>query len=174
MGPFDCRMSDNENRWYSVDSHIDLIGRDLRHSMIEEHQSYPQYWHTIFRLYVLLFASRRFVTCQFAINRCTCYLSETQHGPIVFLCFRPAMDGRKIISLVFVKYILTSADVIIELLLLDFNDVPLAIPNIWTIYPGLVQRVMHLDSWIEAAWWSSFGHIRYQHSVLFRWNVWHQ
>jgi len=40
------------------------------------------------------------------------------------------MDGRKIISLVFVKYILTSADVIIELLLLDFNDVPLAIPNI--------------------------------------------
>jgi hypothetical protein len=49
---------------------------------------------------------------------------------MTFLLFRPAIDGMLIISQVFGKYSFTSSPFCMQLLLLDFYDVPQAISNI--------------------------------------------
>jgi hypothetical protein len=136
-------------------------------------ESYTQYWHPVLCLYVLSFASRSLVTTQFLINCYLRYLSEKWHSHVTFLCFRPANDGIWIISLVFGKYSLTSSPFLIQLLFLDFHDVPDGISNISTRCTRSVRRVMQLDTWLNLAWWLSFRSILHAHWPLFPWHVWH-
>jgi len=134
------------------------------------------------RLYVLLFASRSFVTSQFLINCYQCYLSEKWRGPITFPRFRPAIDVMYIISLVFRKYSSTSSPFLVQLLLLDFHDVPQAISNICTMCTRSVRRVMQLDTWMNLAlrlwirsicraYWQLFLRHVLHHSVEFCYHI---
>ena len=152
MQPVDCWMCKTQNRWHSVDYHINHIETAFVHSIIICHQSYAHYWPPVLRLYVLLFASSSFVTSQFLINWCLRYLSEIWRGPITFLRIRPAIDSMRIISLVVGKYSLTSSPFRVQLLLLDFHDVPQAISTISTMCTRSVWRVMQLDTRINSAW----------------------
>jgi len=80
MPPIDCWICITYNRWHSVDAHINHIESAFAHSIIVCNQLYTHFWHPVLRLYVLLFAFRSFVTCQFLINCCLRYLSEKWHG----------------------------------------------------------------------------------------------
>jgi len=71
------------------------------------------------------------------------------------------------------KYSPTSSPFLIQLLLLDFHDVPWAISNISTMCMRSVRRVMLLDTWMNAAWRSSFRLICMEHWPLFLWHIWH-
>jgi len=124
MQPFDCQKCKTRNRWHSVDVHINHIETAFLHWIIVCNQSYRHYWHLILHLYVLSFASRSFVTSQFLINCFPHYLSERWCGPITFRRFRPAICGMYIISLVFGKYSSTFSPFLVQLLLLDFQDIP--------------------------------------------------
>jgi len=166
-------MCKTQNRWHSVDAHINHIETAFVHSIIVCNQSYTHYWPPVLRLYVLSFASRSLVTAQFLINCYLRYLSEKWRGPITFPRFRPAIDGMRFISLVFGKYSLTSSPFHIQLLLLDYHGVPQAISNISTMCTRSVRRVMQLDTWINLAWRVSFRSIRHAHWPLFLWHVWH-
>jgi len=173
MQPIDCWMCKTQNRWDSVDTHINHIETAFVHAKIVCNQSYNHYWPPSLRLYVLSFASRSFVTSQFLINCYLHYLSEKWRGPITFPRFRPAIDGMWFISLVFGKYSSTSSPFLIQLLLLDFHDVPQTISNISTMCTRCVRRVMQLDTWMNTAWRLSFRSIRHAHRPLFLWHVWH-
>ena len=156
-----------------VDAHINHIETAFVHSIIVCNKSNRQLWHPLLRLYVLSFASRSFVTSQFLFNCYLRYLSEKWHGPITFLRFRPTIDVMWIISLVFGKYSSTSSSFLIQLLLLDFHDVPQAISNISTMCTRSVRKVMQLNTWMNMAWRLSFRLIRHAHWPLFLWHVWH-
>jgi len=173
MQPIDCWMCKTQNRWHSVDAHINHIETAFVHSIIVCNQSYTQYSPPLLRLYVLSFASRSFVTTQFLINCYLRYLSEKWRGPITFPRFRPAIDGMWFISLVFGKYSSTSSPLLIQLLLFDFHDVPQAISNISTMCTRSVRWVMQLDTWLNLAWRLSFRSIRHAHWPLCLWHVWH-
>jgi len=156
-----------------VDAHINLIETAFVHSIIVSNKSNTQLWHPLLCLYLLLFASRSFVTSQFWINCYLGYLSEKWCDPITFLRFRPAIDGMWIISLVFGKYSSTSSPFLMQLLLLDFHDVPQAVSNISTMFTRSVRKVMQLDTWMNTAWRLSFRLIRHAHGPLFLWHLWH-
>ena len=173
MQPIDCWMCRTQNRWHSVDAHINHIETTFVHWIIVFNQSDTHYRPPVLRLYVLSFASRRFVTSQFLINCYLRYLSDKWCGPITFLHFRPAIDSMWIISLVFGKYSLTSSPFLIQLPLLDFHDVPQAISNIPTMCTRSVRRVVQLDTWMNVAWQLSFKSICHAHWPLFLWHVWH-
>jgi len=94
--------------------------------------------------------------------------------PITFSRFRPAIDCMYIISLVFSKVSSTSSPFLIQLLLLNFHDVPQAISNISTMCTRSVRRVMQLDTWMNSTWRLSFRSICRAHWPLCLWHVWHQ
>jgi len=173
MQPIDCWMCKTQNRWHSVDAHINHIETAFVHSIIVCNQSYTHYRAALLHLNVLSFASRSFVTSQFLINCYLQYLSEEWRGPIKFPRFQLAIDGMWFISLVFGKYSSTSSSILIQLLLLDFHDVPQAISIISTMCTRSVQGVMQLDTWMNLAWWLSFRSIHHAHWLLFLWHVWH-
>jgi len=166
-------MCKTQNRWDSVDAHINHIETAFVHSIIVCNQSYIHYWPPVLRLYILSFASRSFVSSQFLINCYLRYLSEKWRGPITFPRFRLAIDGMLFISLVFSKYTSTSSPFLIQLHLLNFHDVPQAISNISTLCTRSLRRVMQLDGWMNLAWRLSFRSIRHAHWPLFQWHVWH-
>ena len=153
MQPIDCWMCKTQNRWHSVDAHINHIETAFVHSIIVCNESYTHDWPPVLRLYVLSFASRSFVTSQFLINCYLHYLSKKWHGPITFPRFQPAIHRMWIISQGLAKYSSTSSPFLFLLLLLDFHDVPQAISNISTMCTRSVRRVMQLDTWINLAWW---------------------
>jgi len=173
MQPVDCWMCKTQNCSHSVDAHINHIETAFVYSIIVCNKSYTHHWPPVLRSYVLSFAPRRVVTSQFLINCFLRYRSEIWRGPITFPRFRPAIDGMWIISLVFGKYSSTSSPFLIELLLLDFHDVPQAISNISTMCTRSVRRVMQLDTWMNLAWWLSFRSIRHAHWPLCPWHIWH-
>jgi len=173
MQPIDCWMCKSQNCSHSVDAHINHIETAFVHSKILCNKSYTHYWPPGLRLYVLSFASRSFVTSQFLINCYLRYLSEKWRDPITFLRFRPAIDSMWIISLVFCKSSSTCSPFLIQLLLLDFHDVPQAISNISTMCTRSVRRVMQLDTWMNFAWRLSFRLIRHVHWPVFLLHVWH-
>jgi len=173
MLPIDCWMCKTQNRSHSVGTHINHVETAFVHSIIVCNQSYTHYWPPLLHLYVLSFASRSFVTSQFLINSYLRNLSEKWRGPITFPRFRLAIDGVWFISLVFGKYSSTSSPFLIQLLLLDFHDVPQAISNISTMCTRSVQRVMQLDTWTNLAWRLSFRSIRHAHWPLFLWHTSH-
>ena len=92
MPPIDCRMCKTVNRWHSIGAHFNHIETAFVHPIIVHNDSYTHYWHLISHLYVLLFASRSFITCQFLISGYPRNLIERWHGPITFPRFRPAID----------------------------------------------------------------------------------
>jgi len=166
-------MCKTQNRWHSVDAHINHIETAFVHSIIVCNQSYTHYWPPVLRLYVLSFASRSFVTSQFLINCYLRYLSEKGRGPITFPRFWRAMDGMWFISLVCGTLSSTSSQFRIQLLLLNFHDVPQEISNISTMCTRSVRRVTQLHTWMNIAWRLSFRSIRHAHWPLFLWHVWH-
>jgi hypothetical protein len=157
MQPIDCQMCNTWNRWHAVGSHINHIETTFVHSIIVCNKSNTLFWHPLWRLYALSFASSSFVTSQFLINYNVCYLSEKWNGPITLQRFRPVIDIMWIISLGFGKYSLTASPFLIQLLLLDFHDVPEPISNISTMCTPSVRRVIQLDSCMNAAWQLSFN-----------------
>jgi hypothetical protein len=173
MQPFDCWMCKTKNRWHSVDAHINHIETAFVHSTIVCNESYTHYRHLVLCLYALSFASRSFVTSQFLINCYLRYVSEKWRGSMIFPRFWPPIDGRLIISLVLGKYSSTSSPFLIQLLLLDFHDIPQAISNISTMCTSSVRRVMQLDIWMKSPWGLSIRSIRHAHWPLFLWHVWH-
>jgi hypothetical protein len=78
-------------------------------------------------------------------------VSEKRHGTITFRCFWPPIDGIWLISLVIGIYSTTIVPFLIELLLVDFHDLPEGISNISTMCSGTVRRVMQLDMWMNEA-----------------------
>jgi len=124
MQPFDRRMCKTKNPWCSVYAHIDHIETEFGHWITVSNEWYNHYWHPVLRFQVLSFACRSLVSSQFQINLYRRYLSGRWTGPITFLRFRPAIYGMWIISLVFGKYSSTSSRYLIQLLLLDFHDIP--------------------------------------------------
>jgi len=173
MQPMDCGMCKTQNHWQSVDAHINHIETAYVHSIIICNQSYTHYWPPVLRLYVLSFASRSFVTSQFLINCYLHYLSEKWRDPIIFPHFRPAIEGIWIMSLVLGKYSSTSSPFLIQLLLLNFHDVPQAVSNISTMCTRSVRRVTQWDTCMNLAWRLSFKWIRHAHRPLCIWHVWH-
>jgi len=166
-------MCKTQNRGHLVDAHIIHIETAFLHSIIVSNQLYTHYWPPVVHLNVLSFASRSFVTSQ-SLNNCYLRnLSEKWHGPITFLCFRLAIDGMWFISPVFGKYSSTSSPFLIQLLLLDFHNVPQAISNISTFCTRSEWRVMQLDTWMNLAWRLSFSSICHANWPLFLWHVWH-
>jgi len=166
-------MCKTQNRWHSVDAHINHIETALVHSIIVCNQSYTHHWPPLLPLNVLWFASRSGVTSQFLIN---CYLrnpSEKWCDPITFLHFRLAIDGMWFIWIVSGKYSSTSSPFLIQLLLLDFHDVTQAISNISTMCTRSVGRVLQLDTGMNLAWRLWFRSICHAHWLLFLWHVWH-
>jgi hypothetical protein len=93
MPPIDWPMCKTVNRWNSIDADFHDIETAFVHPIILLNDSYTHYWHLILGLYVLLFASRSFITTQCLFCGYPCYLIERWRGPITFLCFRPAIDG---------------------------------------------------------------------------------
>ena len=170
MQPIDCWMCETQNRWHCVDAHFNHTETAFVHRIIVCNQSYAQYFPQVLRWYVLSFASRSFVTTQFLINSYLCYLSKKWSGPTTFPRLRPAIDGMWFISLVFGKYSLTSSPLPIQLLLLDFHDVPQAISTIPTMCTGAVWGVMQLDTWMNLAWRLSLRSSRHAHWPLVLWH----
>ena len=91
--PIDCWMCKTRNCSHSFDAHINIIETAFVHSIIVWNKSYSHYWPPVWCVYVLSFACRSFVTCQFLINCYVHCLSEKWCGPITFPRFRPAIDG---------------------------------------------------------------------------------
>jgi len=77
------------------------------------------------------------------------------------------------ISLVFGKYSSISSPFLIQLLLLDFHDVPQAISNISTMCTRSVRRVMQVDTWMNMGWRLLFRWICHVHWPLFLRPIWH-
>jgi len=71
------------------------------------------------------------------------------------------------------KYSSTTLPFLIQLLLLNFHDVPDEILNISTMCTRSVRRVMQLVAWMNAVWRSSFRQIHIEHWQHFPWLVWH-
>ena len=88
------------------------------------HESNNDYWHPMNHFYVWWYASRIFVASQFQNHHHTRYLSDGWRSQCAFLCFRPAIRGMLICTLILDKYSLTSSPVLIQLLFLEFHDVP--------------------------------------------------
>jgi len=82
------------------------------------------YWHPMNRVYVWSFASRTFVASQFQNRHHTRYLSDGWRSHRAFLRFRLAIHGMSISTLILDKHSPTSSPVLIQLLFLDFHDVP--------------------------------------------------
>jgi len=107
-------------------------------------------------IYSVLTSSIMFVCIIVCIQE-FCYLSITDQllstlsewemmWSITFSRFRPAIEGMWIISLVFSKYSSIFSPFLIQLLLLNFYNVPQAISNISTMCTRSVRRVMQLDT----------------------------
>jgi len=173
MQPIHCWMCKTQNRWHSVDAHINHIKTAFVHWIIAYNQSYTQYRPPLLRLYVLSFASRSFPTSQVLIKCNLRYLSEKRRGLITFPCFWPAIDGTWFISRVFGKYSSTPSPFLIQLLVLDFHDVPRAISNISPMCTRSLRRVKQFDIWMNLAWRLSFRLIRQVNWPLFLSHVWH-
>jgi len=173
MEPIDCWMCKTQNRWHSVNAHINHIATAFVHSILVCNQSYTYHWPPSLRLYVLLFASKSFVTSQFLINCYLHYLSEEWRGRLKFPRILAAIDGMWIISLLLGKYNTNSSQFLIQLLLPDLHDLPQAIWNIWTLCTRSVRRVMQLDTCMNLAWQLSFRSIRHAHWPLFLWHLSH-
>jgi len=79
-----------------------------------------------------------------------------------------------IFPLIFLSYTPTSPPFLIHLFAIDFHDILYAILIVSTMCTRSLWRVMQLDAWMNAAWWSSFRQIRIVHWRVLLWRVWHQ
>ena len=66
--PIEYQMCKTVNRSHSVDAHLNHIETAFVRRIIVRHDSYTHYWHPIYSVHVLLFASRCFVTSQFLMS----------------------------------------------------------------------------------------------------------
>jgi len=124
MEPFDCGMCKAKNCSCSIDTHIKHSETAFVHLIIVCNELHIHYWPPILHFHILSIASRGFVASQFLINLNPRCLSEYLLGPITFLHFRQAIDSMWIISLVYYYYCSTSSPLLIQLVLLNFHDVP--------------------------------------------------
>jgi len=91
--PFQCWVCKTKNPWPSVDVHINQMEPEFVHALIVCNELYTHHWHSSLRFWVLSFASRSFVTCQFLSNLYPRYLGKNWHDSIAFLRLRPAIYG---------------------------------------------------------------------------------
>jgi len=105
------------------------------------------------------------------IHQYSCYLSDEWHSPITFQRHRLAICCMQIHTLLFDIYSPTSSPGLIQLILLDFYDMPYVIFNISTMCTRSVRRVMLLDALIDATWQLSLIWVRIAHWPLLRWLV---
>jgi len=82
------------------------------------------YWQPIFLVYVLYFASRCFVTPHHLIHYFMRDMSNKWQSHITFQRFRPAINGMQTQPLIVDQYRLTVPPFLIQLLFLDFHDLP--------------------------------------------------
>jgi hypothetical protein len=140
--PIDCRMCKTVNCWHSTDAHFNHIETAFVHPIIVRSDSYTHYWYPILRVYGLWFASRSFITSQILISGYPRYLIERWHSHITFPHLWLAIDSMSNNSHVFGKYSSTSSPFLIQLLHLDFHDVPYTMSNIATMFTRSVRRGM--------------------------------
>jgi len=125
---FDCWMGMTVNRWHSVDAHLRAHLRDITNSYWVlnncTQNAYNLYWQPIDCFYALSFESKSFKTFQFLSHHDTHHLIDEWHRFIACQRFRPAISGIKIHPLVLDIYSLMSTPFLIQLILLDFHNVP--------------------------------------------------
>ena len=115
------------------------------------YESNYDYSHPMNSFYVWSFASRSFVASQFQNHHHSRYLSDGWRSQCAFLRFLPAIHCMLISTLILNKYSLTSELVLIQLLYLDFHDVPWATFKMSTMCMRSERRVMKFDARMNAA-----------------------
>jgi len=135
--------------------------------------AYSLYWQPVYRFYVLLLESKIFNPSQFLSHHSTRHSHDKWLSSLAFQRFRPAIYSIKLDVQVSDIDSPTSSPFLIQLLLLDFHDVPSAIFNSSTICRRSEPRVMKLAAWIDAACQLSFVRVSDMLWPLFQWVVWH-
>jgi len=165
----DCQVCRTNHCWRSIDTHSNYIEIPCIHPMVVCNQSHTHYSQPTSRFWVLLFATRSFVTSDFVSNLYPRYPSAKWHGPISFMRFRRAIYRIYMVSLVPCEYSSTSSPFLIQLSLLEFHDQRYANSNIGTACTRWVQTVMRMDAFMNAAWWSAFRLICVGHRPHLQW-----
>ena len=132
------------------------------------------YWQPIVLFYILYFASQRYVAPHYLSHHFMRDMSDKWCSHITFQRIWPAYNGMQTQQLIFDWYRLTVASFLIRLLFLDFRDLPWAIFEISTMWTRAKRRVVHLNSWMNAAWWLSCTQGRIALLPLTLWLVWHR
>jgi len=132
-------LADSQNqkslthRWHFVYNHLNDILTAIGCSTIACKNAYSRCWQLINHFYVQTFASKSVWTAQFLINHSTHYPSDIWCQRIMIQYFRLAINRMLIHTLIFDIYSPTSSLFLIQLILHDFHDLPLAIFNILTL-----------------------------------------
>ena len=107
--------------------------------------AYSLYWQPVYSFNVISFESKIIEKSQFLSYHYTRHLHEQWRRSIAFQRFRPAIYGITLHALVLDIYSLTSSPFLIQLILLDFHDVPSAVLNSRPCAGGVSQEIF---SWL--------------------------